>query len=356
MQRAAMPARLLAGVAITSLLSFPVISAICSPSRTSTPGQGEGVEATATVATDQKLFTFRSGFWINLHHYLYLQAVLASSVARHGNAEAAAQAASPVPRMDAAQRAVWDRALEFYKQYGGRDALRDRELIGINYELSDAGNSPSLAGRRLPPGMANTLQNVAPIYRTLLWRQHDEVNRKWIDTEAKLLRQYGPQISKRLSTIYRVAWPSETYTVEVVEYANWAGAYTVLNSPLITISSTDSAGQGTAGLEDLFHEASHVLAAQVVQPKLEADMRASGKTAVFDMTHVMIFYTAGVVTKGALVPDDARDFVPYAIKNGLYDRVPNWTHYRAVYERDWQTYLDGKISLDEALKQIAKDM
>ena len=49
--------------------------------------QAEGVEPTADVPTSQKLFEFRSGFWINLHHYLLLQAVIVTPGARKGRGE-----------------------------------------------------------------------------------------------------------------------------------------------------------------------------------------------------------------------------------------------------------------------------
>jgi len=48
--------------------------------------------------------------------------------------------------------------------------------------------------------------------------------------------------------------------------------------------------------------------------------------------------------------------VPYAIKNGLYDRAPNWKHYRDVCDRDWRPYLGGSKSFDAALAQIANDL
>jgi hypothetical protein len=49
--------------------------------------------------------------------------------------------------MSTDQRMTWDKALTYYRQFGGSDPLRDRALIMANYELSDAGNSASLEGR-----------------------------------------------------------------------------------------------------------------------------------------------------------------------------------------------------------------
>jgi hypothetical protein len=69
---------------------------------------------------------------------------------------------------------------------------------------------------------------------------------------------------------------------------------------------------------------------------------------------VIIFYTAGALTLEAL-GKNAPGYVPYGIKNGLYDRVPNRKRYRELCEKDWQPYLDGKTTFDAALAQIARD-
>jgi hypothetical protein len=354
LRRAAILLRLilvLAGCGLFSVRTFAAGTTISAPAFEQ---MTQGVEPTASVATPQELFEFRSGFWINLHHFLYLQAVLATPEARKGQAEESARGALPGPAMSAAQKAVWDGAVRFYLQYGKRDALTDNELVKVNYELSDAGNSPNLKGRQLSPELMATLEEAASVYRALWWSEHDRRNRAWIAEAAKLVSEYGPSMSQRIATAFHTEWPKEKTATEVVVYANWAGAYTVTNSTLITISSADSAGQGEAGLETLFHEASHALIGNV-QRQLSSDLLADSKTPNFGIVHVITFYTAGVVTADALAKNGVHDFVAYAVKNGLYERVPDWKHYREVCDNDWRPYLNGKVTFDEALKQVAKD-
>jgi hypothetical protein len=355
LRKAAILCRLILMLAACGLFSARIFAA---GTKLSAPGseqmtQGEGVEPTASVATPQELFEFRSGFWINLHHFLYLQAVLTTPEARKGQAEESLRDA-PGPVMSADQKAVWDRAVRFYLPYGKRDALKDDELVKVNYELSDAGNSPNLKGRQISPELMATLEQAAPVYRALWWSGHDRRNRAWIAEAAKLVGEYGPSMSQRIAAVFHTEWPKEKTTTEVVVYANWAGAYTVTNSTLITISSADSAGQGEASLETLFHEASHALIGNV-QRQLSSDLLADGKTPTFAIVHVIIFYTAGVVTADALAKNGVHDFVPYAVKNGLYERVPDWKHYREVCDNDWGLYLNGKTTFDDALRQVAKD-
>ena len=92
-----------------------------------------------------------------------------------------------------------------------------------------------------------------------------------------------------------------------------------------------------------------------MQKNLNRDLAAVGKTPKFDYVHVVIFYTAGVITTEVLAKDGVHDFVPYAVKNGLYDRVPGWQHNRAVCDNDWLPYLQGKTTFQDALTKMAKD-
>lgn len=338
--------------AVASVVVFWYL--MVSPSTSVKLHQGEGTEPTASVATDQKFFDFRCGFWMNLHHLLYLQAVVDTPEARKGHAEDGARAAEGSPRMTSEQRAAWDKAVHFYMQYGTLDVLRDRDLIGINYELSDAGNTASLSGRKIPADLRAILEEVAPVYRALWWSADDRRNRDWIAAIAKLVQEHGAEITQRIGNIYSTPWPSEPVTAEVVNYANWAGAYTVTNGTLITISSTDPAGLGYAGLENIFHEASHAMVDNL-QNQLNGDLRAVGKTPKFDYVHVIIFYTMGVVTAEALARDGVHDFTPYAIRNGLYERVQGWRHDKQVCDEDWLPYLNRKTTLQNALAKMSQD-
>ena len=63
-----------------------------------------------------------------------------------------------------------------------------------------------------------------------------------------------------------------------------------------------------------------------------------------DPTHVFIFYTAGALTHRMLP-----DHVPYAEKNGLWERVPDFKHALPLLKQYWQPYLDGTTTLDQAL-------
>jgi hypothetical protein len=311
-----------------------------SSSRATQPGSAENPDT-------NRFFEFDSGFWINLHHFLYLQAVLATPGARNDGA-LAVQRAIPVREMTLKQRAAWDKALAYYRQFGSSDALRDRELIKANYELSDAGNNQSLAGRDLPPELIAALEQAAPVYRTLWWNEQDRQNRNWIEAASRLVHKYGQTLADRIALIYRTPWPAEKIPVEVVSYANWAGAYTTLNSTLITVSSLP-ADQGDAELETLFHEASHALI-DGVSRAISQQCRTQGVVLKPPtLWHAVIFYTTGELVK-ELIPG----YDPLADRSGLWKRA--WPMYIGPLENDWQPYLDGKLSFNSAVANLVKDI
>jgi hypothetical protein len=67
-----------------------------------------------------------------------------------------------------------------------------------------------------------------------------------------------------------------------------------------------------------------------------------------DPTHVFIFYTAGVLVRRVLP-----EHVPYAEKNGLWERVAAFQRALPVLKQCWQPYLDGKTSFDAAIGAYA---
>jgi hypothetical protein len=132
--------------------------------------------------------------------------------------------------------------------------------------------------------------------------------------------------------------------VDVTAYANWAGAYTTTDPTHITVSSEDPGNQNDQALEIVFHEVLHTMD-DTLASALNAGFRARGKIPPRDPTHAFIFYTAGAETQ-RMIPAH----VPYAEKNGLWERVPDFRRALPVLRRGWQPYLDGKITFADAIE------
>ncbi len=135
--------------------------------------------ACATTRAPQ-LFTLQSNFWVNLHHFVRV-------VARGMPAEGA---------LTADERAVWDKAVETYRQrYVNRDLLFDDGMVAIKETLRQVPNNalpPEIAGE---PELRATLIAAAPVYRKYWWPEHDAANRAWIAAVEPLIERYGSKVA-----------------------------------------------------------------------------------------------------------------------------------------------------------------
>jgi hypothetical protein len=304
----------------------------------------------SAFATPKPLFNIRDGFWINLHHYLYAEALAKSAKANPRWSSSAQDAIRRAPcssfsSKDAAT--IWDSAVTFYAEnYAARDMLFDREFAHMNDVLGDAGDSPRLPPE-LPADMSAELEKAAPIYRESCWPEHRKLNQEWIVSLEPLLATHGVHIAARLSEIYRTEWPTTPLPADVVIYADWAGAYTA--PPHITIGSVQDI-LGSAQLETIFHEALHTMDRRMIEDLDAAFTRQHSRP--YDLDHVIIFFTAGFVTKQELENSDP-NFDPYAYRHGMYKRVQYWDQDEAALRKYWQPYLEGKIRRQEALDGLA---
>ena len=310
--------------------------------------------ALARVSASQSIFDFRSNFWVNLHHFLYQEALKQKRAQSGAQNNRAAEGAAVVPEIEGLtpeQRRIWQTALDHYrKEIVARDLLFDEGLVNVNRRLAESAQASSVKNSGLDAGLVSTLEQAAPVYRQKWWAEHDRANRKWIADLAPLLEKHGAALQKQLASVYRREWPAAPMHVEVTVYANWSGAYTVLGPTLITISSVSSANQGAAALEIVFHEASHYLV-NPVRRALDDKFEAQKKEVPRDLWHAVLFYTTGEIVRRRYAETGLKDYQPYADAHGLYTRGP-WKNYRPVIAREWQPYLDGKQDFESAVTRL----
>jgi len=323
------------------------------------------------------VFELHSGFWINLHHTLYAEAKQRSRSAPaqpHGSKSPDANPSKPVlqfapdakPTLTATEKHAWDEALSFYSaNYADKDLLFNTELILLKNQLGDFEECDELSGAKkktcdagLPAKLTQVLEAAAAVYRAHQWPAHDRANRAWIRRVAPLVREQGVGLSQRLADIYQTRWPTEKIRVDVVAFANSAGAYTTLDPLRVTISSTDPRNQGSPALEVLFHEASHGIATPVEQA-IVRECRQREKPIPRDLWHALIFYTTGEVIKPIMDADGdaspggasaSAEYTPYAVRERLYQR--GWEDYLKLLTKYWQPYLDGRTTFDNAIAHM----
>ena len=287
---------------------------------------------------------------MNLHHFLYLQALAEGPQAHSASLTEIVNASSCIPQLKGADAEKWFTSVSYYREnLVSKDWLFDDALVRINDLLSEQhGARVSTAGIGLE--LRQALNEAAPIYRRFCWKKHRERNSAWIASVRQKLTLFGTSMATRLARVYEEEWPSRPILVDVVPYANWAGAYTTLNPNHTTISSIASDYQGYFALEMVFHEASHVFGVKV-QAAIDSECKSQHVKAPRDLWHALLFYTAGEVTREELAKKGTT-YVPYADQFGLYQKVPHWLEYRAAFETSWKPYLDGQGSFSEAIKAV----
>jgi hypothetical protein len=343
---------------------FPTTVAAQSPvplqgSSSTVPSQDD------ETAVPRPVFELHSGFWLNLHHFLYEQARL-----RDQESTSRGKVSGPAPDSRAAESRgadspAWQAAVNYYaKNYARRDLLVDEGMVLINNRLADLETCADLTGMSsltctsgLPDALIAALEEAAPVYRQRWWPEHDRKNRAWISSVAPLIRRTGLPLAQELSAVYRAQWQSDPIRVDVSEYAGPFGAYTSLDPTHITVSSTDPRNQGLAGFEILFHESSHALAT-TVQDAIVNACHDRDIPIPRDLWHALLFYTTGEVVRRAAAEGKLNlparktpaSYTPYAYRNGLYTR--GWENYQRVLETYWQPYLDGKTDFNRSINAV----
>ncbi len=319
-----------------------------------------GAFAQAPSEPPLPVFEFHSGFWINLHHFLYQQARQPSQGPRTSEAATASVEAQAASELPPAERSAWQSARAYYAaQMAGRDLLFNRDMVLIKNRLAELEAAADLSESGLRPELVAALERAAPVYRSRWWPIHDRQNREWIAAVAPLVRQKGRRLAEGLAAVYRAEWPAGRIRVDVSHDADSAGAYTTLDPPRVTISSTNPDIQGRGAFEVLFHEASHALAGGVHEA-IARECRRLGKPIPRELWHALLFYTTGEVVRRALleVPSESggspaaagEAYTPYAYRVGLFNR--GWQNYQRLLQRYWQAYLDGRTDFDSALARL----
>jgi hypothetical protein len=337
-------------------------------------GRAEHPVTQQSLAMESPLpvFELHSGFWVNLHHFLYLQARL-----MNGNSSSTDSGRGAAPPDDppasltdfpAEEVSAWNAAVAFYaKDLARRDLLLNSEMETINNRLSEMETCAELLGKSsatckagLKADLVEALERAAPVYRAHWWPDHDRANREWIAHVAPMVRQMGVELSVHLAEVYQRPWPAGQLRVDVVWYGGPYGAYTSLGPAHLTLSSHDVRNQGIYGFEVLFHEASHALAG-AVNEAIAREFRQRDKPIPRDLWHALLFYTTGelvrrdlafgTMTLAALQGTDPTKYEPYAARFGLYSG--SWDRFRGMLDLYWRPYLDGKVSFDTAVARLA---
>jgi hypothetical protein len=298
-------------------------------------------------------FTFSTDdFWLNLHHFLYAAGVIEARLpdaSQPALAPAGPDMQRGLQRLDAEQRRQWAEIVTKYaKDWSLRLPGADPNTIRA---LADAGDTPTLTGARIPPALLAVLEEAAPLYRAGWWATHRDGNRAWQLQIEPLIARYGDEVRGFITHAYAIDWPASGRRIFVTSYANFGGAYSLVNGGVIVVSSVDPSSQGLSGLEAIFHESTHQWDPQTFTALAEQAKKID-VLVPRDLTHAMIFYTAGQAVRRI-----APEYVPTVDRLGIWDLKLSGSSLPASRLKQplldaWQPYLDGRGTREEALAAL----
>lgn len=307
--------------------------------------QAQTITDVAKTAKFQKInFEFHSAFLMNLHHFLYN---ISTST---GQLEKTQWLKEP----SASEMDVLREALVFYQEnYAKKDFVFDTDMANIKRALSVNDNNNDASTLALPVKLKNILNRVTPIYTRCIWSKQDQSNRQWIHDVAALNNTYGAEIQEKLEKILDLPYPRTPIRVDiVVDTGTFEGAYT---DEQIVLPSGRADYNGLASLEMLYHEATHTGPIDKVSAQIESDLKATGRSSESMLWHAVHFYTVGSVVQDILKQRGNLDYQPYANAR-IFKPGSRWSIFNAPLELSWKPYMQGKMSMSEAAKQMVDQL
>jgi hypothetical protein len=261
-----------------------------------------------------------------------------------------------VSSLSVERREALERAQRHYDQrFASPSPESERLLLGLRFALAGFSEVSIVASDAIETVLAY-LSPAVPAYLACWWPEHDARNRAWIARLVPRLIAHEDTLRARLAELYAGEWRGRI-PVDVVGYAGFGGASTVLAPDHIWVSSAAGANQNDAALEIVFHEASHTLLGirhGAVSAALQQAAAAADRPLPRDLWHVVLFFTTGRVVQARLLESGVTGYGPYVYAQGLFDRV--WPQFRVPLEQHWQPYLDGQIALPEAATRLVSDL
>jgi hypothetical protein len=313
------------------------------------------------------VFQFRDGFWVNLQHFLYLQARLERGLAVSGGTgkPPAAWSAVDLSHLAPAERETWQKAVGYYAaHFANYDFPYDSFLVRIDDRLSEMGSCTDLSGKTDPacqsgidPTIESLLEEAAPIYRAHWWPEQQRANEAWIALASRLVRRYGGHPAEMLAEIFNDNWPPGPIPVDVTLYAGAYGAYTTLNPLHVSIASADPRNQGANALEVVFRESSHALAEPVEQAIIE-QCHTQTKPTPRELWHALAYYTTAwaferAFAREAIAGGGTGPAAPaFLASHRDYVAERRWQDYEVLLELYWQPYLNNKIDMESAIENL----
>ena len=291
-------------------------------------------------------FRFQNNFWVNLHH-------LVRGEARRATLKL--PLVVPLESLQPPERTAWSDALTAYADLATKNLIFDPRLVAIDNALA------GVTARGLPAGLVDdpirgALNGAAAVYRKQGWIEQQRANDAWIAAMRPQVERHAVAVAAALASAYHASWSRGSIVVDACEEAGPNNAYTTAGPPgsagHTVVAVRSPANTGNAGVETIFHEASHTIDDQIARPFVE---EAARQHMPFPdgLDHAILFYTTGEIMRREFERGGTPDYVPYGDRFDVYKN--GWQRFRAALERDWLPYLNGKAPFDAAVMALVRD-
>ena len=307
-----------------------------------------------TPSTTYFAFT-TNDVWLNLHHYLY---VLGRAHSGAPDRLRSAVASAPddervgLTQLTDAERATWAALVDRYaKGLSQQPSMFQDPLAAMTLSLSGTGDGATFPVTTWPVVDRETLERAAPLYRKAWWPRHREMNARYIADLQRSIDKDGPAIVAFLSRAYGLEWPDRPYPTHVVAYSVWQGAFSYTGRLMILSSNTNPQNDRWYPLEAVFHEAMHQWDDRVDAVLCAAGV-ARGVSVPADLSHALVFYTAGEAIR-RLHPEHVPMVDAFGIWGGTLSGGRGAAkRLQPIIEEIWKPWLAGRGTRNEAIAAL----
>lgn len=320
---------------------------VCQTLAISGYGQEADSNRESSFVSATRVFAFYSDPLLNLHDFLAWNASVDQPI----------EPQQPCMRdLPSEERTDFEDAQAYYDGSFPEGQSFDPLPMAVRYELAGFADVEIVTDEEMAV-VVHHLQAAMPAYRRCWWTVHDNRNREWIAELVPRLIAHEEHLRTRLSRLYRGNLDTPI-PVDVVSYVSFGGANSVVAPDHVLVSSPDPANSGDSALEVVFHEASHTLLGNgrgaVWEALQDASTAAGLDRPPRDLWHTVLFYTTGKVVSARLLVHGVSDYEPYVYREGLFRRA--WPHFQQPLERHWQPYLEDRVSMAEAARDLLMEL
>jgi len=299
-------------------------------------------------------FDFHSDRWINLHHFLY-QWAREDRGLETGVRPVPMPERSSLDALSTVERAEWMRAVDFYRAVVAERSHFDPDMMRTKWDLLALGGNPAARPPDRIPGIGAALEAAMPVYLRRWWTRHDRANRGWIEAVMPKLRRHEAAYVQLTMKVHGAMWPDTPFRVDVTAYPNYRAGYTTREGHIVMFS-TDPNNQDLYSLEMVLHEVQHAESIEATTPAaLTTAFEAESSKPPGNLSHAMIFATAGEFVRSIAGREGVSAYQPYWLKQGL-DTREEWKELVAPIANYWLPVVRGELSRTEGLARLARAM